>query len=766
MFWAVLSVFIASAVIPFTRYGKGPITGWIYALLPAGLTVFFASKIPALLDGPPLHSTHAWFPSLGISLSFCLDMWSVVFILLITGIGTLITIYSAGYLEKHPQKKYFFCFLFMFMASMLGTVLSNNAILLFVFWELTSLSSYFLIGFNNEEEMSRRNALQALLVTGTGGLAMLAGFVMIGQIAGSFEITHWILQGEMIRSHALLAPALILILLGAFTKSAQFPFHFWLPNAMVAPTPVSAYLHSSTMVKAGVYLLARLFPIFGVTAIWQSALPWVGGLTIITGIFMALRVNDLKLHLAYLTVSALGILVLLIGTGTPFALYAAVVFFIAHAFYKGSLFMAAGSIHHGTGTRDPEKLSGLWKKMPVTALTSLLAGASLASIPPFLGFSAKEMALGSIIENYASWILPIVLLLSGIVFTAIALWVALKPFAGKPHDPHAHEVSFSMWIGGAVLATLGLGMALSPAMSLTLFWERAVSSITAVPVHLGHSQTHATSQVFLWTVAAWIGGLLLFFKRLSVRAFFNQGAKAFRLLEPDHLYQNCLNGLATTAKAQTHFLQSGSLRYYFRIVIVTMIVLSAAGFARAGWPGLHISRFYFFETFLAVLIVASTIATIFTQEKLSAIAYLGIVGLAISLIFFLFGAPDLAITQFAVEVLTLILLALVLYRLPHFNTASSKRTLATDAIISILAGVSMFVFVLYAASLKEGIVPSIARFYMENSEKLAHGRNIVNVILVDFRGFDTLGEITVLAIAGIGAYSLLKLVLDSKKEPR
>lgn len=763
MLFAVLSGFFASMIVPFMRFGRRRITGWFLALLPLFLTLFFAFKIPAILSGLTLRSDHAWFSSLGISLSFHLDAWSLVFALLITGIGTFITLYAWDYLGDHSEKKSFFCYLFMFMASMLGIVLSSNAILLFVFWELTSLSSYFLIGFDHEHEKSRSSALQALLVTGLGGLAMLAGFLMLGKIVGSFEITTWILQGDAIRDHALFVPALSLILLGAFTKSAQFPFHFWLPSAMVAPTPVSAYLHSSTMVKAGVYLLARLFPIFGGTPVWGTVLPWVGGMTVLVGAYQALRAHDMKLHLAYITVSALGMMVLLIGVGSSLAIHATILFLIAHALYKGSLFMVAGSVHHATGLRDPGKLAGLWAKMPITAFSSVIAGASLASIPLFLGFTAKERVLESVLIAPGSWVLASGISLSGMVFATMFLWVALRPFIGKAKVSEGQEVSFFMWSGALMLALLGMVTAFFPSGYFASFWEKAIFAISRTPLYPESSAHHGSGHALLWSLASWAGGLVLYWTFRRARSFLDRSENLFRL-GPEKMYQNSLKVLAWLAKTQTHFLQSGSLRYYFRVVIATVIVLTGWALFRAGWPEIRISPFYFFETVLAVLIVAGTLATLFSKEKLAAIAYLGVVGLSISLIFFLFGAPDLALTQFAVEVLTLILLALVLYRLPHFKSMSSNRTVGIDAVLSILAGLTMFAFVFLATSQRGGVLSAVARFYTENSWKLAHGWNVVNVILVDFRGFDTLGEITVLAIAGIGAFSLLKLIVGHKRE--
>lgn len=757
MLFAVLGLFLISAVVLFTTSCQKKTAGWLYAAFPAGLMFFFASNLPSLLSGQTLHSSLAWFSSLGISLSFYLDMWALIFAVLITGIGALIVVYADGYLGAHPEKNRFFCYLFAFMASMLGTVLSSNAILLFIFWELTSLTSYFLIGFQHEEEKSRRNALQALLVTGLGGLAMLAGLVMIGVIVQSYEIQTWITQRDLIRSHALFAPALGLILLGAFTKSAQVPFHFWLPNAMVAPTPVSAYLHSSTMVKAGVYLLGRLSPLFGATVMWTQALSVVGALTMLTGAFLAIRAKDMKQHLAYLTVSALGLLVLLIGIGNAAALHAAALFLVAHAFYKGSLFMVAGSVHHACGVREPEKLSGLWAKMPVTALTSVAAGASLASLPPLFGFFAKESALEA-----APAAVMVAISLAGMVYMAVFLWIALKPFLGKNSHLHAHEAPVSMWLGAAVLAFLGIVFPFAFPAASTL-WSQIASAISPAPVHPGHHEIHILSPLLLWSAASWLGGLFLYAHIREIQTALGRFDTLWTS-GPESVYHHCVKNTVLFAGSLTRILQNGSIRYYFRIIVSTAVFFSCWGFIRYGFPEVRTIPLYFLETGLVAMILIGTVATILTGEKLAAVAYLGIVGLSISLIFLLFGAPDLAMTQFAVEILTLILLALVLYRLPHFPKSHSKRSNAFDAVLSILAGFVMFIFVLAATYHKDGILPPVADFYVNQTLKSAHGHNIVNVILVDFRGFDTLGEITVLGIAGVGVFALLKLIIGKRKK--
>src|ERR1051325_384690 len=392
---AVLSGFAAAIVAPWICRFAGSAAGWLIALLPLGLMIYFGGFLESVGAGHITVMSYDWVPSLGMKLSFLIDGLSLLFAFLISGIGALIFIYAAEYLRGHPQLGRFYSYLLIFMASMLGLGLANNLIVLYVFWELTSISSYFLIGFDHNRESARAAALQALLVTGAGGLALLAGVLLLGTAGGSLEISTLLDNAEMVRRDALYVPILLLVLAGAFTKSAQVPFHFWLPSAMEAPTPVSAYLHSATMVKAGVYLLARLTPVLGGTPLWLYALSIVGAETMVTGAYVAVRQNDLKRMLAYLTVSALGMLILFIGVGTPEALAAAIVFLLAHALYKGALFLATGIVDRQTGSRDVRELGGLRSAMPMTASIAALAALSLAALPPTLGFIGKEMLLES-----------------------------------------------------------------------------------------------------------------------------------------------------------------------------------------------------------------------------------------------------------------------------------------------------------------------------------------------------------------------------------
>ena len=374
-------------------------------------------------------------PALGVNLSFTVDGLSLLFALLISGVGALVLVYAGGYLAGSPQLGRLYAFLLFFMASMLGLVLADNLLLLFVFWELTSLSSYLLIGFDHERAEARAAALQALLVTGGGSLALLAGFLLLGQVGGSLELSALLSRPGAVTAHLLYVPILLLVLAGAFTKSAQFPFHFWLPAAMAAPTPVSAYLHSATMVKAGVYLLARLSPVLGGTDFWVWLVTVTGSATMLVGAYLALRQSDLKLILAYSTVSALGVMTSLLGLGGALAVRAALAFLLGHALYKGALFLVAGALDHQTGTRDVDRLAGLARAMPITALAAGLAALSMAGIPPLFGFIAKELSYEATLHAPASaWVTAAAVLANALLVAAAGL-AGLKPFLGKALPP-------------------------------------------------------------------------------------------------------------------------------------------------------------------------------------------------------------------------------------------------------------------------------------------------------------------------------------------
>lgn len=750
----ILSVFGAAlAVSLFFRRGHS-LAGWLIALLPLGITIYFASLLPRAADGNPETFSYNWAAEFGARLSFRADSLSLLFALLISGVGTLVVIYAGSYLNKNQNLGRFYAWLLVFMGATLGVALADNLLLLFVFWELTSFSSFMLIGFEHEKEKARASALQALLVTGSGGLALLAGIILLGQAGGTFELSALLTQGKAVQSSPLYLPALILVLLGAFTKSAQFPFHFWLPNAMEAPTPVSAYLHSATMVKAGIYLLARLNPVLGGTEIWVYAVGGIGLITMLVSSYLALSQTELKKLLAYSTLSALGTLTLLIGLGTPLALKAAMVLFLAHAFYKGALFLVAGILDHETGTRDVTKLGGLLRVMPVTALAAGIAALSMAGLPPLFGFIAKELIYETGLE-FNGWLMAAIIVM-GLSTVFVAGITGVGPFWGKLMDTpkKAREAPFSMWVGPVILAGLSLFAGLFPSVVSGLLIASAVSSVAGEAVKVKLTLWHGINPAFLWSSGTVLAGVGLYAVRNSLR---NGLQKVEWKWGPAYIYTLALDGLNALARAQTRFLQSGYLRYYLIIIILSLII--GGGFTLFRFNELRLPtnvldvRFY--ELALAILILGAALAAVLSPSRLGAIAALGAAGYGVALIFLLFGAPDLAMTQFAIESLTVILFVLAFYHLPKFKQLSPRSSRIRDVVIALLAGGLMTALVLFAVDIQ--VSQSISSYFVENSLPLAHGRNIVNVILVDFRGMDTMGEITVLGIAGIGVYALLKL---------
>lgn len=762
---AVLSAFVLALVAPgLTRVARGA-TGRLLALLPAVLVVYFASNGQVIESDGVLRESYPWVPALGVNLSFRLDGLSMLFVLLISGIGALILIYAGSYLAGHPQLGRLYAFLLMFMGSMLGLVLADNLLALFVFWELTSISSYLLIGFDHERGEARAAALQALLVTGGGGLALMAGLVLLGQAGRSFELSMLLSQGDQLRAHPLYASCLLLILVAAFTKSAQFPFHFWLPSAMEAPTPISAYLHSATMVKAGVYLLARLSPILGGTDLWIGTVSVVGGTTMLVGGWLALVQSDLKRILAYSTISALGMLMLLVGLGGPFAVQAAMAYLLGHALYKGALFLVVGAVDHETGTRDVDRLGGLGRAMPLTALAAVGAALSMAGVPPLFGFIAKELSYEATLHAPAARWVTAVAVSANVLLVAAAGLIGIRPFLGKalPTLQHAHEAPASLLLGPLVLTGLSIAFGLTPAWGAEWLVSAASSSVLGRPGSIHLALWHGLTPALALSAVTLVGGVGVY----AARGLLRQVAPRWAVAAgwgPAGWYALALNGLNSLALGQTRLLQSGYLRYYLMITVATTIGL--VGYALVGRGTLalafDVSDVRFYEVGLAVLILLAVMAAVVVRSRLAAIAALGVVGYSVALVYVLFGAPDLAMTQFLVETLTVILFVLVFYHLPVYRAVSEKASRWRDAALAVAAGALMTTLVLVGTPEN---YPPISTYFEEHSVSQGHGRNIVNVILVDFRELDTLGEITVLAVAAVGVYALLKLRRRENQEP-
>jgi len=754
---AVFLGFILALIAPALHRATGRAAGWILALAPLAVTAYFAGFLGPIASGETFHVGHAWVPSLGVNLSFTLDGLGLLFALLVNGVGALVLVYAGGYLAGHPDLGRFYALLLTFMASMLGLVLADNLLLLFVFWELTSWSSYFLIGFEHERAAARAASLQALLVTAGGGLALMAGFLLLGQAGGSLELSALLDGSTDARAHPLYAPILLLVLVGAFTKSAQFPFHFWLPAAMEAPTPVSAYLHSATMVKAGVYLLARLSPVLGGTELWVGIVSVVGGVTMLVGACLALAQSDLKRILAYSTVSALGMLTLFLGIGGELAVQAAMAYLLAHALYKGALFLVAGAVDHATGSRDVDRLGGLGRAMPVTALAAGAAALSMAGLPPLFGFIAKELSYEAAMAAPAAAWVTAAAVAANVLLVAVAGVVGLRPFLGKslPTPQRPHEGPPSLWLGPITLAALGLVAGVWPAMGAERLLSAAGASVLRRGVDLHLALWHGLTPALALSALTLAGGVGAYAGRGLPRKLASRWEGAARW-GPAGWYELGLAGLNRLAVGQTRLLQSGYLRYYLMLTVVATAGLTGYVLATHGSfeMALDWSKLRFYEALLAGLILLAVLAAVLAKSRLAAIAALGVVGYSVSLIFVLFGAPDLAMTQFLVETLTVILFVLVFYHLPETRIISNGAARWRDAVIA--AGVGAVMTTLVLVGTPEHYEP-ISAYFAEHSVTAGHGRNVVNVILVDFRGLDTLGEITVLAVAAIGVFALLKL---------
>lgn len=762
MLLAVVFSFMVSLAAPLIYRWRQEASGWVLALLPAGLFAYFASLLPQVMQTEAVREVTLWMPSFGVNLSFWLDGLSLLFVLLITGLGTLIMIYAGGYLKGDQHLGRFYLFLLLFMSAMLGLVLADNLITLFVFWELTSLTSYLLIGYKHRYEDSRKAALQALLVTGTGGLALLAGLILLGIAGGNtFELSEIIAQGDTIREHSLYLPIFALVALGAFTKSAQFPFHFWLPNAMAAPTPVSAFLHSATMVKAGIYLLARMDEVLGGTVVWTWTLTIVGSLTMLIGATLALRQTDLKKILAYSTITALGTLTVMLGLSFGAGIKAAVVFLMVHSLYKGALFMIAGSVDHATGTRNALELGGLGIKMPITRIAAVFAGLSMAGLPPLFGFIGKELGYKAKLGfEGADILLPSVAVLANAMTVVAAAILVVRPFFGTfKATPHtAHEVPVSMWLGPLMLGAAGLLFGLFPSLIANSLVGPAVTAI------LGEGYTIDLSLWYGFNLALLLSGITLALGIVGY-LFWNPIRTALTKTDPlmrigpERGYFRALDGLVWIAKAQTRFIQNGSLRLYLFTMLAVIAGLAGGTLVVKG--GLYLpeswSSIYLYEGILMALIAAAAVATVVLRSRLAAITAMGVAGFSIALLFIVLGAPDLAMTQFLVETLIVVIIVLVMQRVPRFSRAerSSWSVRLRDGALASILGLVITGIVL--AVLQIPLDQAIPNYLAQESVPGGKGRNIVNVILVDFRALDTLGEIAVIAVAAIGAYSLLTL---------
>lgn len=760
-------------------------TGWFVLLAPLVILIYLLQYIPSIAAGETYQYTLSWIPTLGIDVLSYVDGLSLLFGLLISGVGTLVIIYSIFYMSKTREALHqFYVYLLLFMGAMLGLVFSDHLLVLYGFWELTSVSSFLLIAYWYERKSSRQGALKAMLITVIGGFGMLAGFIMLIMMADTYSIREIITQVDVIQGHALFIPAMLCILLGAFTKSAQFPFGIWLPDAMEAPTPVSSYLHSATMVKAGIYLVARTTPIFGGDSLWFWLVAGVGLITLLYGSLSALRQTDLKALLAYSTISQLGMIMSLLGVGSlavyfgpsengtifTVATFAALFHLFNHSTFKGSLFMVVGIIDHETGKRDVRYLGGLMQVMPITFTIAMIGAFSMAGLPPFNGFLSKEMFFAAMTE--LTHISEFGLDSIGILFPVIA-WVAsiftfvycmifvFKTFTGKFHPEKltrkVHEASLGMLFAPIVLVLLVI---------LTFFFPNVLGKYILIPAltsvlpmmpissdDLKISAWHGINTELLMTIGVIVIGLLLFkTAKRWIRLFRNYPQE----LTLNHLYNIALPGMEKGAASFTNRYMTGSLRHYLSYIFSFFVLLllgSLLLFYGIQFDFSNDTSITLFDAGVVLVMIIAALTVLFTNHRVVAIVALGAVGYMVTMFFVIFRAPDLALTQMVVETVTTVLFLLCFYHLPKLKKDIERIPFKlSNLIISLSVGLTVTILALSANGHK--LFEPITSFF-ENAYELAGAKNIVNAILVDFRGFDTMLEISVLTIAGLGVYVLI-----------
>ncbi len=791
----VLAPFILAVLVPFLyKYIRQVHTGWFVMILPLALFVYLIQYLPNISEGETFFYHQPWVPSLGINFDVYLDGLSLLFALLITGIGTLVVLYSIYYLYNKQKEALnnFYVYLLMFMGAMLGVVLSDNLMTIYVFWELTSLASSLLIAYWFHKERSRYGAQKSMLITVSGGFAMLAGFSLLYVMTNTFSIREIIAQADVIITNPLFIPAMLCVLAGAFTKSAQFPFHIWLPDAMEAPTPVSAYLHSATMVKAGIYLVARMTPVFGATPQWFWIVSGFGIFTLLWGSVSAVRQKDLKAILAFSTISQLGLIMALLGLGSAAFHYdvavvgtlyytatlAAVFHLINHATFKGSLFMIVGIVDHETGTRDIRKLGGLMSIMPITFTVALIGTLSMAGVPPFNGFLSKEMFFTAAVNattldifnmQTLGLLFPIVAWIASIFTFAYCLLMFARTFLGnfKPDQlkKEVHEAPIGLLAPPIILASLVVIFGFFPNLLAYSIIEPTMHSI--LPNVLAEGERfyvniyhwHGFNIELFMTIGVVIFGALVFLnlKKWSETAFF--------LKERDplnYMYDNGLVWLVSGSLKVTNMQMTGLLRDYF--VFMTVFMVGLMGYTLIKFNAFAIDLLNVAEIppyiFIIILVLIGSVVVLpFISHRVTAIAATGVIGFIVALLFVVFRAPDLALTQLLVETVMVVLFLLAFYHLPELRKEKfTPRFKLTNLLVSIGVGLVITITALSAHAMSyANPIEGISQYFIDNAYELAAGKNIVNVILVDFRGLDTFLEILVLAIAALGIVVLTKL---------
>ncbi|TVR39199.1 MAG: putative monovalent cation/H+ antiporter subunit A [Cryomorphaceae bacterium] len=766
MLTAVLSGFVMALVFGWAgRWMRS--TAWtLTGLFPTALFIYFLTFLP-VAGGDGVLFSNSWVPSIGVNLDFRMDGLALLFSLMISGIGALVFFYSSNYLKGHAHLHRFYGYLSMFMASMLGLVLSDNLLSMFVFWELTSISSFFLIGFNNNDPASRKSSMIALAITGGGGLMLMVGILLMGYLGGSFSIVELLHQTDVLRSGALYGWIIFFVFVGAFSKSAQFPLHFWLPAAMKAPTPVSTYLHSATMVKAGVYLLARLTPVLGDEVYWNVTLVSVGALTMVYAAIHALFRTDMKSILAYSTISALGIMVFLIGIGSRESLLALSVFILVHALYKAALFLLTGIVDHETGTRDVTQLAGLRRVLLPVALAGLLAALSNAGFPPTFGFLGKDLIYEATLNvRDWDWLLTALAVVTNICLLWAGWVVGVKPFVGKLPESfeNVHLPSPLLWVPPLLLAVLGLLFGLFPVLISEAFVGKIHQSVYAASLGIpGLKLWHGFNMVLLLSAVTVVSGFV-FYVLVKPSKRWESMLKRLKYFAPEQIITFLWQSFERFSSKYTNILQYGLLRFYLMIILLFLITMLGYKF----FTGVELrfdprlfTGITIYEGVIVALMFISIFLVVFSRSRLHAVVAMGVVGYSLCLLFMDFGAPDLAMTQFTIDTLTVVLFVLVLYNLPKYLNYSNPPARFRDSLIGATFG--LIITLLALEVIQEPLNRETSKFYADNAYLLAKGKNVVNVILVDFRGIDTLGEIIVLTVAALGVFSLIRLQIVTKK---
>ena len=744
------------------RYGS--------ALLPLGLFTTLATTFaPVIEQGGIVSDAWNWAPSINVALALRLDGFALLFALLITGIGTLVTLYATAYFsDVAPRERARFIVLIQaFMAAMLGTVLSDNLMVMFVFWEATSLLSFMLIGFEAHKPEARKAALQSLLVTGAGGLALFGGIVLIGMELQTFLFSEVLLRSDELLASPWLTPIIVLLLLGAFTKSAQFPFHFWLPQAMAAPTPASAYLHSATMVKLGVYLLARFDVVFQDVAWFGITLVIAGLATMLIAALGAIRATGYKAVLAQSTVGSLGILVMLIGLDGAVASVAVAGFILAHAFYKAALFFCAGTAIHATHHTELRDLGGLARFLPITAIAVILASLSMAGLPPFVGFIAKEYLFEA--QLTSSWnALPVlVAVIVNSVMVAIAAVVSLRPFFLHRHRIQhiEHGETPGLLVGPLTLGLMGAAAGLVPGFFARYLITPAANALHGAPIEVSFSLWHGLTPMLALSALVVTLGALLAWKWTTFHDALNRQAWLTRI-DANVGYQWTVDRILGVARWSTQQLQNGDIRRYMMLTSLTLVAtgiwvtLRSEGLLELTPQG----DFLPLPALLLLFTLIGAIVAAYTRSLITGLIGVGVVGYCSALFFLLHGAPDLALTQFAVETLMLVVLMAVLLRLPQtVYTARRAKERRADLLIATSFGV--LVFIALTSMLAQPFDTNLSDYFGAVSYFEAHGRNVVNVILVDYRALDTMGEVAVVGFATLGVWALLRRHHDSSLRP-